>query len=134
VDQAPITDQWVSFLQKFGADPTTNNAPERNSFRAPWTRRLDFSYELGLPQVMGTRISLQADILNVMNLINQDYGVQQFVTNNTYIPVNYIGNDPASGRPIYREAGTDRLKTESVFSTANLASRWQGRLGVRISF
>jgi len=130
----PATDRWTAFLQRFGADPTTNNAPERNSFRAPWTRRLDFSYELGLPQIMGTRISVQADILNVMNLINEEYGIQEFVTNNTYIPVNYVGNDPASGRPIYREAGTDRLNPDTVFSTANLASRWQGRLGVRLSF
>jgi outer membrane receptor for ferrienterochelin and colicin len=134
VEQAPVTDLWVAFLKKFGADPTTNNAPERNSFNAPWTRRLDFSYELGLPAIMGTRVSIQADILNVLNLIDNEYGVQQFVTNNTYIPVNYVGNDPTSGRPIYREAATDRLKTDSVFATANLASRWQGRLGLRVSF
>ncbi|HUR79739.1 MAG TPA: carboxypeptidase regulatory-like domain-containing protein [Thermoanaerobaculia bacterium] len=134
VDVAPITNQWAEFLKYFGADPSKDNAPQRNSFRAPWTRRLDLSYELGLPQIMGTRVSVQADILNVMNLINEDYGIQQFVTNNTYIPVNFIGNDPATGRPIYREAGTDRLKTSTVYSTANLASRWQGRLGIRISF
>jgi hypothetical protein len=130
----PVNDQWNAFLEHFGIDPTTNNAPERNTLRAPWTRRLDFSYELGLPQILGTRVSLQADVLNVLNMIDEDYGVQRFVTNNTYMPVVFVGTDPTSGRPIYREAGTDRLKPDSVFSTANLASRWQGRLGVRISF
>jgi len=131
---APITNQWAEFLKYFGADPTKDNAPERNSFRAPWTRRLDVSYELGLPELFGTRVSIQADILNFLNLIDEDYGVQQFVNNNTYIPVNYVGTDPTSGRPIYREAGSNRLQTSSVFSTANLASRWQGRLGIRIYF
>ncbi|HEX8252486.1 MAG TPA: carboxypeptidase regulatory-like domain-containing protein [Thermoanaerobaculia bacterium] len=130
----PVNNKWNSFLEAFGVDPSTSGAPERNSFRAPWTRRLDFSYELGLPAIMGTRVSLQADVLNVLNLIDNKYGVQKFVTNNTYMPVNYVGTDPTSGRPIYREAGTNRLDPNTVYSTANLASRWQGRLGVRISF
>ena len=123
-----------NFLTSVGYEPGSGEAPERNSLRQPWTRRLDFHYELGLPQVFGTRISLQADILNVMNIFDEDAGRQKFVLNNTYMPVTYSGQDPTSGLPVYREAAANRLTPGNQFSTANLASRWQGRLGLRVSF
>jgi hypothetical protein len=133
--QTPLsTDLWNTFLNSVGLTPGSGSAPERNAFRAPWTRRLDFHYEIGLPQVMGTQVQLQADILNLMNMISRDNGIQNFVTNNTYMPVTYSGQDPATGLPVYREAGAGRLTPGTQFSTANLASRWQGRLGVRVSF
>jgi hypothetical protein len=132
--------KWNEFLSDLGYTPGSGEAPERNSLRAPMTRRLDFHYELGLPQFMGTRVSFQADILNFLNLIDEDYGVQRFVTNNTYMPVIYSGQDPTTGLPDYREAAAGRVYSQTTgevsnpYSTANLPSRWQGRLGVRISF
>ncbi len=123
-----------SFLTSVGYTPGSGEAPERNSLRQPWTRRLDFHYELGLPQVLGTRVSIQADVLNVLNIIDEDAGQQKFVLNNTYMPVTYSGQDPTSGLPVYREAAVGRLTPGSQFSVGNLASRWQGRLGLRVSF
>jgi hypothetical protein len=129
----PITN-WNTFLESVGLEPGSGQAPERNTLRAPWTRRLDFRYEIGLPQILGTRVLIQADMLNVMNLFDKESGVQEFVLNNTYMPVTYSGQDPTTGLPVYREAAANRLTPGSQFSTANLASRWQGRLGVRINF
>src|SRR5436190_928595 len=37
-------------------------------------------------------------------------------------------------KPVYREAAAGRLTPGTQFSTANLFSRWQGRLGLRVSF
>jgi len=123
-----------NFLNSVGFTPGSGEAPERNSLRQPWTRRLDFHYELGLPQIVGTRVSIQADILNVLNMFDKDAGQQRFVLNNTFMPVTYSGQDPTSGLPVYREAAVGRLTPGSQFSTGNLASRWQGRLGLRVSF
>jgi hypothetical protein len=123
-----------NFLNSVGYQPGSGEAPERNSLRQPWTRRLDFHYELGLPQIMGTRVSIQADILNLLNMFDEEAGVQRFVNNNTYMPVTYSGQDPTTGLPVYREAANGRLTPGNQFSTANLASRWQGRLGLRVSF
>jgi hypothetical protein len=133
--QTPLpTSTWNTFLESVGYTPGSGEAPERNSLRQPWTRRLDFHYELGLPQIYGSRISIQADVLNVLHLFAKDVGVQRFVLNNTYQPVIYSGQDPTTGLPVYREAATSRLTPGNQFSTANIGSRWQGRLGVRISF
>jgi hypothetical protein len=123
-----------NFLSSVGYTPGSGEAPERNSLRQPWTRRLDFHYEIGLPVLFGTRVSLQADILNLLNMFDEEAGIQRFVVNNTYMPVTYSGQDPTSGLPVYREAAANRLTPGNQFSTGNLASRWQGRLGVRVSF
>ena len=132
----PLADQdaFRKFLSSVGMDPNFSGNVERNSLRQPWTRRLDFHYEIGLPQVLGTRVAIQADILNLLNLFSSDYGVQRFVNFQTYQPVAYVGQDPTSGKPVYREAAGGRLTPGNQFSTANIASRWQGRLGVRINF
>lgn len=125
---------FANFLSSVGLQAGTGEAPERNSLRQPWTRRMDFHYELGLPQIMGTRVSIQADVLNILNMIDEESGQQKFVLNNTYMPVNYSGIDPTSGLPVYRESANGRLTPGNQFSTGNLASRWQGRLGLRVSF
>ncbi|MDP9194384.1 MAG: carboxypeptidase regulatory-like domain-containing protein [Acidobacteriota bacterium] len=135
VTQTPLpTSNFTSFLESVGLKAGTGTAPERNSLQQPWTRRLDFHYEIGLPEMFGTRVSIQADVLNVMNMFDEDSGVQRFVINNTYMPVTYSGQDPTSGLPVYRETAGGRLTPGNQYSTANIASRWQGRLGLRVSF
>jgi hypothetical protein len=123
-----------NFLTSVGYNPGAGETPERNTLRQPWTRRLDFHYELGLPQLFRSRVSLQADILNVLNLFDEDAGIQRFVVNNTYMPVTYSGIDPTTTLPVYRETANGRLTPGNQYSTANLGSRWQGRLGLRVTF
>jgi hypothetical protein len=125
---------FTNFLSSVGYTPGSGEAPERNSLTQPWTRRLDFHYEIGLPQVWGTRVSVQADVLNLLNMFDKDAGVQRFVLNNTYMPVTYSGQDPTTGLPVYRESAAGRLTPGTQYSTANIGSRWQGRLGVRVTF
>ncbi|MEO8379663.1 MAG: carboxypeptidase regulatory-like domain-containing protein [Acidobacteriota bacterium] len=133
--QAPLDKAlFTNFLTSVGYKPGLGGAPERNSLEQPWTRRLDFHYELGLPQMFGSRVSVQADVLNLLNMFDKDSGVQKFVVNNTYMPVTYSGQDPTTGLPVYRETVVGRLTPGNQYSTANLASRWQGRLGLRVSF
>jgi hypothetical protein len=133
--QSPLDKSlFTNFLTSVGYTPGSGEAPERNSLSQPWTRRLDFHYELGLPEMFGTRVSIQTDILNLLNMFDENAGVQRFVVNNTYQPVAYSGQDPTTGLPVYREAANGRLEPGSQFSTANLASRWQARLGLRVSF
>jgi hypothetical protein len=124
----------TTFLSSVGIDPNATGNLERNSLRQPWTRRLDVHYGLGLPQIAGVRVNVEADILNLLNLFDNESGVQRFVSNNTYMPVTYQGQDPTTGKPVYREAAAGRLTAGNQFSTANTASRWQGRLGLRINF
>ncbi|HEV2721746.1 MAG TPA: hypothetical protein VG323_17135, partial [Thermoanaerobaculia bacterium] len=133
--QTPLDNSvFTNFLSSVGLGGQAGTAPKRNSAYQPWTRRLDFHYELGLPQFYHTRVLVQADILNLLNLFDKNSGVERFVVNNTYNPVTYSGQDPTTGKPVYRESAAGRLTPGNQFVTANLASRWQGRLGLRVNF
>jgi outer membrane receptor for ferrienterochelin and colicin len=123
-----------AFLKSVGYGGAAGTTPKRNTLAQPWTRRLDVHYELGLPQWFRTRLLVQADILNFLNMFDKNAGVEKFVTNNTYMPLTYSGQDPTTNKPVYREAAANRLVPGTQYSTANLGSRWQGRLGLRVNF
>jgi hypothetical protein len=124
---------FTNFLSSVGLGGVTGT-PKRNSVYQPWTRRLDFHYELGLPPVNRFRVLVQADILNLLNLMDREFGVERFVTNQTYNPVTFSGIDPVSGKAVYRETAAGRLTPGNQYSTGNIASRWQARLGLRVNF
>ena len=133
--QSPLANSlFTNFLDSVGLGNEAGTTPKRNSAYQPWTRRLDFHYELGLPPISRFRVLLQADILNLLNLMDRDFGVERFVSNGTYNAVTYSGQDPTTGKPVYRETASGRLTPGNEYSTANIGSRWQGRLGLRINF
>ena len=135
VTQNPLdVNLFNTFLNSVGLKPGSGAAPKRNALQQPWTRRLDFHYEIGLPQVFRTRLLVTADVLNLLNMFDKNQGVERFVSNGTYMAVTYSGQDPTTGKPVYRETAAGRLTPGTQFSTANLASRWQGRLGLRLNF
>ena len=124
---------FKKFMDSFGVNYQSGRITDRYEFTEPWNRRLDVHYELGLP-VFGVETSLQFDVLNFLNLIDKDFGTVQYIPNQNTTIAQFVGTDQASGKPIYREAGSDRWSRERLFSIADLNSRWQGRFGVRFTF
>jgi hypothetical protein len=126
---------FTNFLSSVGLDPNKGGILERNNLQQPWQRRMDFHYELGLPPVHRARLLVTADVLNLLNLFNKDWGVEKFVNFSTYTPVRYQGIDPTTGKPVYREENPGSLTPGKQYTgTTSLASRWQGRLGLRLNF
>ena len=118
----------------------------RNVKRAPWSNLFDvrFTQELPVsalaPSLRGQRFELTLDVLNAGSLFNSDWGQVRFVPNNTYSLIQFAGYD-AAGAPQFRFStpsavqGPTRLTgRDAVFSTSDLASRWQMQLGVRYTF
>ncbi len=126
--------RFSNFISSVGLDPSKSQILQRNNISQPWARRLDFHYELGLPAVYTARVMITADVLNLLNLFDKNSGVARYVNFGTYKPVSYVAQDTATGKPIYREAFPGALTPGSQISVANTASRWQGRLGLRVSF
>ena len=105
---------------------------DRNSCNAPWTHQLDFHYGLDVPiRVVHTEVTF--DVLNFLNLIDSDQGRFRIVTNNAYAPVRGAV-DPATGKWSYSPAFTNSTAVGAQFSTNDLRSRWQAKLGLRVSF
>ena len=124
------------FMARFGYNPYAGRITDRYEFQEPWNRQLDFHYELGL-LLFGTEASITFDVLNALNMINNDWGTVRSIANqNTTIATFQAQRDAATGRPIFREAGNGRWNADTLFGlgTNDIRSRWQGRLGVRVSF
>ena len=116
----------------------------RNGCRTPWSNELD----LRLSQTIragGARVQVVFDMLNLLNLLNDDWGLVHTV--NPIVPMLRVdragANDPTRTEPgILRafytgpraRAGDGSLKAAlpTVPSVPN--SQWQAQLGVRVTF
>ena len=80
------------------------------------------------------RVEVTFDVLNLLNLIDEDKGL---TTRRRLQPVYDAGQrgiDPATGKPIYRAGFTGSVTPAPVHDRATLRSRWQAKLGLRVSF
>jgi len=143
------------YVAKAGIDPTTKHIINKYESFEPWSRHLDFHYALGLP-VKIARTEVTFDMLNLGHFFNKEYGNVYFVSNQNTTPVNYVGvcgsgsngtitcPTANAGQAVYREGTTTTdangnrifgsLTPGRQFSIGNLVSRWQMRLGLRVSF
>jgi hypothetical protein len=133
----PVLDSslFSNFLSSVGLDPNKGGILQRNNLQAPWQRRLDFHYELGLPAFHSARVLVTGDVQNLLNMFNKEWGIEKFVNFSTYTPVRYQGIDPGTGKPVYKEAFAGALTPGKQYGgDTSQASRWQARLGLRVNF
>ena len=121
----------VNFLQEEGClDEYIGQIIPRNVCRAPWQNQMDFRFNVALPfQKVKAEITL--DVLNVLNLLNTDWGLQEYTSFNSIAPVTAT----LSGGQI--TAYNISFLTGSTFRRYfrdDLRSRWQMQLGGRIRF
>ena len=124
--------QFIQFLQEDGClDDFIGQVIPRNVCRAPWSNQLDFRYSVALPfQRIKAEISL--DILNVLNLLQAKWGIQEYTTFNNIAPVT-----PTLAANGQITAYNISFLTNSSFrkwQRDDLRSRWQMQLGGRIRF
>ena len=104
----------------------------RNSCRQPWFGTLNTRLTKAFPTVGAQSLELAADLYNVLNLINNNWG-QLRLTSGGGPPVRPMlrlsGYDAAAGRGVYQlQALVDR------FQLQDLPSRWQVELSVKYVF
>lgn len=98
----------------------------RNSCRASWHTILNARLSKEIPTVRGQSVELMADLFNVLNLIDRDWGVQRLYPASQLLQL--VGYDETNGRGIYEVLRIDRNARD------NEATRWRLQLGVRYSF
>jgi hypothetical protein len=104
----------------------------RNACRTPWTNRIDFRVAQNLSTFRGQTAQVTLDILNVANLLNSEWGLSQFVANQTdnLLTLNTGVAADANGHRTY----TPFAVRSDKFTTNNTESRYQVQLGVRYTF
>ncbi|RMH14063.1 MAG: hypothetical protein D6701_11670 [Gemmatimonadetes bacterium] len=114
---------------------------ERNSCRAPWQDQLDLRVIQGIKAPQG-RIEVIVDVFNVLNLLNESWGVQEGPAFNTVQLLRTRGreNDDPNGRILFTYDGfraTDEGGTQRAalpYSVQSTQSRWRVNLGLRYRF
>jgi hypothetical protein len=110
---------------------------EKNGSWAPFTTIFDFSVRQDVGMNIGGqrhRLQLSADIMNIANLLNPEWGVQYFVPGNfnNFELYNFAGYMPDGTTPRFTYTGTKT--NEDAFGITSLSSRWRMQFGVRYMF
>jgi len=105
---------------------------ERNSTHNPWYNQLDVRIVQDIPLVDIHRVQISLDILNVLNLLNSDWGWYEHTPLPTYQIVKLEGHvDLPSQHNVYSFKKPDN---NTPWSADNILSRWAMQLGLRYYF
>jgi carboxypeptidase family protein len=112
----------------------------RNACRSPWQNRLDLRVSHSV-LVGNLDLSLQADLINLLNFVNSDWGLVRRAPST--IPVlESVVRDPltqilyagwAGGVSTTRDSNGEVLALDP-FTTASPASQWQAQLGLKVTW
>jgi hypothetical protein len=122
---------WDNFLALNGLGKYQGQILKKNTSFTPWNRSLDFHYDFEIP-ISFVQAKIEADVLNLINLIDSDKGALTYVSNQTTTPITYSGIDAATGKPKYTSSSSTLNRV--AWTNNFLRSRWQLRLGARLSF
>lgn len=106
----------------------------RNICEEPWRNRVDTRFTFRIPTVSSQNIELTLDILNVLNMLNEDWGLNEGVQFQTIDLLVLQGWDDANNRGIFQPAGGLRLDESgnaNPFQTFDPSSRWQAQVGLK---
>jgi len=112
---------------------------ERNALVLPWTHKLDLNFTQDIKFTAGKNkhtIRLTADIYNLTNLLNKDWGVFYIPTSTT--PLTFSKIDADGKTPLYIFPYVNQTNkavlTRPYQPSSSIASRWQLQIGVRYLF
>ena len=116
----------------------------RNACRAPWQHHLDLRVTHAI-DVGGSEIRLEADMINVLNLINSEWGTIQSIRSNVPLleptgRTESLSTTPGelssrwAGGQLPARDSEGRLVPPKPWSVLTPDSQWQAQLGVRVTF
>ena len=147
--------QWTDLDNYISGDSYLKNRrgqyAERNGLRTPWNHQLDMKlmHEFKLSKANNAHsLQVSIDVFNVLNLLNNDWGHVNFVTNINNYTVNFlkfVSTVPGAGASIAPGApSTGYVPTFNFVKPSNdngkyytldpINSRWQAQLGVKYNF
>jgi hypothetical protein len=107
---------------------------ERNGAINPWFTNVDLRILQDLALNLGGQkhtFQVSLDVLNVLNLINSDWGVREIANTAARSPLVFTGRFNANNAPIFQFPGTAQ---KTFLNDASIISRWQAQLGVKYFF
>lgn len=112
----------------------------RNHCRAPWQNRLDMRIAQ-TTHIRGSEVRFEADMINVLNLMNHDWGLVKTIApvtsllqpqeRNPYFDNELLSDWSGGILPIRDSSGS--LQAPQPWSVSSPNSQWQAQLGVRVT-
>ena len=134
-------DQWTELDEFIEQDKYLSEHrgeyAERNGARLPWVNIFDFHFSQDLyANVLDRRQTLQFtfDVFNIGNMLNKDWGVRSYASNNNIQLMKFEGMQADNTTPTF---SFSRPKDDIPWYTDDsglISSRWQAQIGVRYIF
>jgi hypothetical protein len=131
---------FQSFVQNSELNGYQGQIADKNIGKTPWVHKLDFSVRQEVPFVFGGKLELMADVENVLNMIDKDWGtIQQVGFPYTASLVNVTCLQTVGGAAATTPGQPCAQYRYSSFRAPNEAtningSLWGVRFGVRVRF
>jgi hypothetical protein len=130
-------EQWAAFDAFVRQDDYLNShrgqIAERNGGINPWFSNVDLKLMQDMTVPLGGQahtLQLSVDILNVLNMLNSDWGVRSVASPAATSPLQFKGFDN-NGVPTFN---FDRTIKKTFIDDPGLDSRWQMQVGLRYMF
>lgn len=102
---------------------------DRNSCRNPWFGTLNARLTKAIPTGAGQSLELAADVYNVLNLLNRQWGQSRVTIPDPWVQtLRLVGYDASAARGVYQYVFRGLRRVQ------DLPSRWQGEVSVRYVF
>lgn len=128
-DKPQSADGYNKFIENSELAAYRGQSLSRNAFRLPFVHMIDLHFAQDFFfNVGGKRHTLQlnADVQNLANLLNANWGQRYSVGNGTYSPVKESRGKYSFSAP--------RGVNGNVWTISDLASRWKAQIGVKYIF
>ena len=140
-------DSWISDTPSL--DDYRGEVVPRGTAREPWTNYLDLRINQEIETFGGQKLEITASMFNVLNFLNDEWGIREGVSFNNYRAVafeqyvdqDFINNRGSNlnldsgdiGKPVLN-FDPQNVTDDRMFNTFDLSSRWQMQVGLRYSF
>jgi hypothetical protein len=107
---------------------------EKYAARTPFEHVVDFKLTQDIVLYKTHKIQLSMDILNLGNLLNNEWGRTHFIGNYVATPVTYNSKDPVTKEAIFQYNKGLLNYGDKPYYVNQFTSRWRMQLGARYSF
>jgi len=131
----PATGEAQAFMDFVNSDSYLSSRKgqftERNGGRTPWSSTVDMKVIQNI-KIKNKQLQLTADIFNLTNMINKDWGEMYFISNtfNSTSSVGLTMTNSGTTDPLF----SFKKPISEPYSVDNLNSKWQIQLGLRYNF
>ncbi len=129
--------KYVEAFEKFLSDwkdLKRGKIMDRNSLNQPWRHQVDLRISQEIPTVGRQKVELTLDILNVLNLLNREWGHVKYISNGTYSLLRFEGYDKSGKIRASYLPNQRGYRGDDIFETSDFWSRWQMQVGIRYTF